>query len=58
MKTITANRTAQQLTIAQFWQFASGPVGPMGYFAELATGLTTAQTMNERKTARVYAFTR
>ena len=55
VKTVTANRTAEQLTIAQFWQFASGPGGPMGYFTELATGFTTAQTMNERKTARVYA---
>ena len=55
VKTMTANRTAEQLTIAQFWQFASGPGGPMGYFTELATGFTTAQSMNERKTARVYA---
>ncbi len=55
VKTMTVNRTADQLTLAQFWQFASGPGGPMGYFTELATGLTTGQNLNERKTARVYA---
>lgn len=55
VKAFTVNLTPAQLTIAQFWQFASGPGGPMGYFTELATGLTTAQNLNERKTARVYA---
>lgn len=55
VKTFTANRTPEQLTLAQFWQYASGFGGPMGYFTELATSLTTAQNLNERKTARVYA---
>ena len=56
VKTITASRTAEQLTIAQFWQGASGPGGPMGYFTQVATGLATADRMNERRTARVFAL--
>ncbi len=56
VKTFTTNRTPEQLVIAQFWQGASGPGGPMGYFTEYAKGLTTAARMNERATARVYAL--
>lgn len=55
VQAMTAARTPAQLTIAQFWQFASGPAGPMGHFTEVASGLTTAAQMNERRTARVYA---
>ena len=55
MKTMTAGLTPEQLVIAQFWQFASGPDGPMGYFAELVTQSTKAAQMNERQTACVYA---
>ncbi len=55
VKSITAALTPAQLTIAQFWQFASGPAGPFGHFTEVASGLTTAALMNERRTARVYA---
>lgn len=56
VRTMTLNRTPEQLTIAQFWQGASGPGGPMGYFTELATGFATAAGMNERGAARVYAL--
>ena len=55
VRAMTAARTPEQLTIAQFWQFASGPSGPIGHFTEVASGLTTAAQMNERRTARVYA---
>lgn len=55
VKAVTAALTPAQLTVAQFWQFASGPAGPMGHFTEVASGLTTAALMNERRTARVYA---
>ena len=55
VKAVTAALTPAQLTIAQYWQFASGPAGPMGHFTEVASGLTTAALMNERRTARVYA---
>ena len=55
VKTITASRTAEQLTIAQFWQGASGPGGPMGYFTQVASGLATADHLNERRTARMFA---
>ena len=55
VKTITAALTPAQLTIAQFWQFASGPAGPFGHFTDVASGLTSAALMNERRTARVYA---
>lgn len=56
VKAMTAALTPAQLTIAQFWQFASGPAGPMGHFTEVANGLTTAALLNERRTARVYAM--
>lgn len=56
VKTLTAGRTAEQLTLAQFWQFASGPAGPIGHFTEVAGGLTAAAQYNERRTARVYAL--
>jgi membrane-associated phospholipid phosphatase len=56
VRSVTAARTPAQLTIAQFWQFASGPAGPMGHFTEVANGLTTTAQMNERRTARVYAL--
>lgn len=55
VKAATAGITAGQLVIAQFWQFGSGPGGPMGYFTELVTPSIKAAQMNERQTARVYA---
>ena len=56
LKTIAANVTPAQLVVAQFWQYASGPGGPMGYFSSLVAPSTTAAHMNERQTARVYAL--
>jgi len=56
VKAVTLARTADQLTIAQFWQGASGPGGPMGYFTGLASGYTADGQFNERRTARVYAM--
>ncbi|MEP6833137.1 MAG: vanadium-dependent haloperoxidase [Gemmatimonas sp.] len=56
VKTMTVNITPDQLVIAQFWQFGSGPGGPMGYFTELVTPSITAAHLNERQTARVYAM--
>lgn len=56
VKAITAARTADQLTIAQFWQGASGPGGPMGYFSSLASGYAAEGQLNERRTARVFAM--
>ncbi|MEO7999186.1 MAG: vanadium-dependent haloperoxidase [Gemmatimonadaceae bacterium] len=55
VKSAAVNITPDQLVVAQFWQYASGPGGPMGYFTELATASITAAHMNERQTARVYA---
>ena len=55
VRSLTAARTPEQLVLAQFWQFASGPAGPIGHFAEVTTGLTTAALYNERRTARVNA---
>jgi membrane-associated phospholipid phosphatase len=55
VRTMTADRNPAQLTIAQFWQFASGPGGPMGYFTELATGYAVSGRLNERQTARMFA---
>ncbi len=55
VKSMTVGLTPEQLGIAQFWQFGSGPGGPMGYFTELVTQSTKAAQMNERQTARVYA---
>jgi len=56
VKAITVARTADQLTIAQFWQGASGPAGPMGYFTSLASGYAADGQFNERRAARVYAM--
>ena len=56
VRTLTSARTTDQLTLAQFWQFASGPAGPIGHFAELAGGLAFDGQYNERRTARVYAL--
>jgi membrane-associated phospholipid phosphatase len=53
---MTAARTPEQLVSAQFWQFASGPAGPMGYFTELAIPLVKASDMNERASARTFAL--
>ena len=55
VKSMTQGLTPAQLMIAQFWQFGSGPGGPMGYFTELVTPSIKAAQMNERQTARVYA---
>jgi len=56
VRTLNAARTPDQLALAQFWQFASGPSGPIGHFSELAGGLTNAAAYNERRSARVYAL--
>ncbi len=56
VRTLTAGRTPEQLTLAQFWQYASGPAGPIGHFTEVAGGLTAPAQYNERRTARVYAL--
>jgi membrane-associated phospholipid phosphatase len=56
VRTLTVARTPEQLTLAQFWQFASGPSGPIGHFSELAGGLISAASYNERRSARVYAL--
>lgn len=56
VKAMTVNLTPDQLTTAQFWQYASGPGGPMGYFTEQITTSTTAAHLNERQTARAYAM--
>ena len=56
VKSITAARTPEQLTIAQFWQGASGPGGPMGYFTELASGFAASDRLNERRTAKTFAL--
>ncbi len=56
VRALTMARTPEQLTLAQFWQFASGPSGPIGHFSELAGGLMQAASFNERQTARVYAL--
>jgi membrane-associated phospholipid phosphatase len=56
VRALTAARTPDQLALAQFWQFASGPSGPIGHFSELAGGLTTVASYNERRSARVYAL--
>jgi len=56
VRTLNVARTADQLAMAQFWQFASGPSGPIGHFSELAGGLTNAASYNERRSARVYAL--
>jgi membrane-associated phospholipid phosphatase len=55
VKSVTAARTPEQLTIAQFWQGASGPGGPMGYFSAVAGDLASRDHLNERRTARVFA---
>ncbi len=55
VRALTAARTPEQLVLAQFWQFASGPAGPIGHFAEVSSGLTTTAQYNERRTARVNA---
>lgn len=56
VRALTAARTPEQLTLAQFWQFASGPSGPIGHFSELAGGLVGSASYNERRSARVYAL--
>lgn len=55
VRALTVNRTAEQLTLAQFWQYASGPAGAIGHFTELASGLASTASYNERRTARVHA---
>lgn len=49
------NLTPAQLAIAQFWQFGSGPGGPMGYFGALATQLAESQHLTEVQAARMFA---
>ncbi len=56
VRALTAARTPAQLALAQYWQYASGPSGPIGHFSELAGGLTKAAAYNERQSARVYAL--
>jgi hypothetical protein len=52
----TDNRTPEQLAIAQFWQFGSGPGGPMGHFGVIATELGSAHRMSELHAARTFAL--
>ncbi len=56
VRALTAARTPAQLVLAQYWQYASGPSGPIGHFSEVAGGLTKAAAYNERQSARVYAL--
>lgn len=55
VKALVAARTPAQLASAQFWQFGSGPAGPVGHYAEVASDLTIAAGYDERRTARVHA---
>jgi PAP2 superfamily len=52
---LTDGRTPEQLIVAQYWQFASGPGGPMGHFTEVLTQLASQQQLTEEETARAFA---
>jgi membrane-associated phospholipid phosphatase len=51
----TDNRTPEQLVVAQFWAFASGPGGPMGHFGVVATDLAHEHQLTEVQAARMFA---
>ena len=55
VRQFTDNRTPEQLQIAEFWQFGSGPGGPMGHFGAVAAQLASAHRLGERATTRMYA---
>ena len=55
VRAITDARTPAQLRVAQFWQGASGPGGPMGHFGAVAGRLAVGHHMNEDAATRMYA---
>jgi membrane-associated phospholipid phosphatase len=55
VRRVTDALTPAQLQVAQFWQYASGPGGPIGYFGAVARGLAAREHLDERHTARVLA---
>jgi membrane-associated phospholipid phosphatase len=56
VRQVTDALTPAQLQVAQFWQYASGPGGPIGYFGAVARELAERQHLDERRTARVLAL--
>ncbi|HSL71494.1 MAG TPA: phosphatase PAP2 family protein [Longimicrobiales bacterium] len=57
IRTLSETRTAQQLAIAQFWNFPTGTYTPVGYWNELASSYITENRLDERAAAHVFALT-
>jgi len=53
---LSANRTAAQLAIAQFWNFGTGTFTPVGYWTQLAGSYITQYGLNEREATHVFAL--
>ena len=56
VKRISGARTAEQITIAQFWAMSTGTAAPAGYWAGRAAGLIVRAGMGEREAAHVFAL--
>ena len=56
ISTLSANRTAEQLAIARFWNFPAGSYTPIGYWNELAGKYIEEYRLNERAAAHVFAL--
>ncbi len=52
---LSRNATPEQLQIAVFWAYGSGPGGPMGYFGSVASDLATKRHMDELAMSRLFA---
>jgi hypothetical protein len=53
---LSVNRTAEQLAIAQFWNFPAGTPTPPGYWNQVASELVEQHGLNEREATHVFAL--
>jgi membrane-associated phospholipid phosphatase len=53
---LSANRTAGQLAIAQFWNYPNGTPTPLGHWNQVAGSLVESYRFDERGAAHVFAL--
>ena len=57
IRTISDNRTAQQLATALYWNFPTGTFTPPGYWDLVASNYIVAYNLDERAATRAFALT-
>jgi membrane-associated phospholipid phosphatase len=55
IRTLVANRTPQQLAIAEYWNYALGSITPPGHWNRVAAGYIGEDRLDERAATHVFA---